>query len=65
MQFRTSIIKRFDIAAQKTSYYNQYLNLKQALYQSIDNYANQFIELRMKVDQNNATPVKQVVLKFV
>ena len=31
----------------------------------VDDYANRFIELRMKTDQNNATPVEQVVLKFV
>ncbi len=31
----------------------------------MDDYVNRFIELRMKVNQNNATLVKQVVFKFV
>jgi len=64
-QLKTSIIERFDTAAQRTSYYNQYLNLKQASHQFVDDYANQFIKLRMKVDQNNAIPVEQVIFKFV
>ncbi len=46
-------------------YYNQYLNLKQAPYQSIDDYTSKFLELRMKVNQNNATPIEHVILKFV
>src|SRR6266498_764356 len=65
MQFRTSIIEKFDIAAQRISYYNQYLNLKQTSHQSVDNYANRFIKLRMKVDRNNAMLAEQIVLKFV
>ena len=47
------------------SYYNQYLNLKQAPHQSVDEYVNRFIELRMKTDQNGNVPVEQVVLKFI
>jgi len=64
-QFKTSIIERFDTVAQRTSYYNQYLNLKQASHQSVDEYVNRFIELRMKTDQNGNVPVEQVVLKFI
>ncbi len=64
-QFRTSIIERFDTAIQRISYYNQYLNLKQASHQSVDDYVDRFIELKIKVNRNNATLVEQVVLKFV
>ena len=31
----------------------------------MDDYANRFIEFRMKVNWNNTTPVEQVVFKFV
>ena len=31
----------------------------------MDDYVNKFIKLKMKVDWNNATPVEQIVLKFV
>ena len=31
----------------------------------MDEYINQFIELRMKTDWNNNVPVEQVVLKFI
>ena len=58
IQFRTSIIERFDTAVQWTSYYNQYLNLKQTPHQSVDEYINRFTEFRMKVDRNNTIPVE-------
>ena len=31
----------------------------------MDDYANRFIELKMKVNWNNIIPIEQVVLKFV
>src|SRR6266540_4176908 len=51
--------------AQATHYYNQYLALKQGTTQTVDSYANRFLELRSKIDPNNNTPVAHVVLKFV
>src|SRR6266540_6503798 len=51
--------------AQATHYYNQYLALKQGTTQTVDSYANRFLELRRKIDPNNNTPVAYIVLKFV
>ncbi len=31
----------------------------------MNNYANRFIKLRIKVDQNNVMPVEQVVFNFM
>ncbi len=56
---------RFRSEAQATHYYNQYLALKQGTAQTVDSYANRFLELRNKIDPNNNTPVAHVVLKFV
>jgi len=39
--------------------------LKQGVAQSVDSYANRFLELRSKIDPNNNTPVAHVMLKFV
>ncbi len=62
---RLALIIRFELEVQATYYYNQYLVLKQESAQTIDDYANQFLELRRKVDSNNNTLVVHMVLKFV
>ncbi len=59
------MIIRFESEAQATHYYNQYLTLKQAPTQTVDDYANRFLNLKRKVDPNNNTPVAYVILKFV
>ncbi len=59
------MIARFESEAQATYYYNQYLALKQVATQTVDEYANRFLDLRRKVDFNNNMPVVHVVLKFV
>src|SRR6266498_1221340 len=56
---------RFRSEAQATHYYNQYLALKQETAQTVDSYANRFLELRSKIDSNNNTPAVHVMLKFV
>jgi len=39
--------------------------LKQRTAQTVNSYANRFLELRKKIDPNNNTPVAHVVLKFI
>ncbi len=39
--------------------------MKQVPIQTIDNYANRFLELKWKVDPNNNMPNVHVVLKFI
>ncbi len=64
-QLKLTLEVRFRSEAQATHYYNQYLALKQGTTQTVDSYANRFLELRSKIDPNNNTPVAHVVLKFV
>ncbi len=59
------VITRFKSKAQTTYYYNQYLALKQETTQTVDDYANRFLELRKKVDPNDNTLIAYIVLKFV
>ncbi len=39
--------------------------MKQGTAQTVDSYANRFLELRRKIDPNNNTPVAHVVLRFI
>ncbi len=62
---KSVLIIKFQSETQVIYYYNQYLTLKQALIQTVDDYANRFLDLRKKVDLNNNTSVAHIVLKFV
>ncbi len=64
-QLKLTLETRFRSEAQATHYYNQYFALKQGTTQTVDSYANKFLELRSKIDPNNNTPAAHVVLKFV
>ena len=64
-QLRSALIARFRFEIQVTYYYNQYLALKQIPTQTVDDYANRFLDLRRKVNPNNNMPNAHVVLKFV
>src|SRR6266498_5607281 len=65
IQLKLTLEVQFRSEAQATHYYNQYLTLRQRTVQTVDNYANRFLELRRKIDPNNNTPVVHIVLKFV
>ncbi len=39
--------------------------MKQGTAQTVDSYANRFLELRKKIDPNNNIPVAHIVLKFI
>src|SRR6266498_73331 len=54
-QLKPTLEARFRSEAQATHYYNQYLALKQGTTQTVDSYANRFLELRSKIDPNNNT----------
>ncbi len=64
-QLKLTLEARFRSKIQAIHYYNQYLILKQGTIQTVDSYANRFLELRSKINPNNNTPVAHVVLKFI
>jgi len=65
IQLKPTLETRFQSETQATHYYNQYLALKQGTAQTVDSYANRFLELKSKIDPNNNISVAHIVLKFI
>src|SRR6266498_2156101 len=63
--FIRRIKARFTSDAQKDQWYAELHQLKQALGQSVDDYANKFQRLQRKTDANGKTPIANVVRQFL
>ena len=55
------LIERFASDSTKDVWYGDYLNCRQGITESVEEYSNRFKKLQKKVDPNNGTPVANTI----
>src|SRR6266542_606739 len=59
------LIERFASDSTKDVWYGDYLNCRQGITESVEEYSNRFKKLQKKVDLNNGTPAANMIRQFL
>src|SRR6266540_6673443 len=59
------LIERFASDSTKDVWYGDYLNCRQGITETVEEYSNRFKKLQKKVDPNNGTPVANTIRQFL
>src|SRR6266542_3066224 len=62
---RDLLIEQFASDSTKDVWYGDYLNCRQGITESVEEYSNCFKKLQKKVDPNNGTPVANTIWQFL
>jgi len=62
---RDLLIDRFASDSTKDVWYGDYLNCRQGITESVEEYGNRFKRLQKKVDPNNGTPAANTIRQFL
>src|SRR6266542_2097318 len=62
---RDLLVDRFTLDSTKDVWYSDYLNCRQGITESVEEYGNHFKRLQKKVDPNNGTPAVNTIRQFL